>query len=433
MVNKDLITYNLFVFGNGFDLTHGLPTKYADYLGFLQVLSSYASRAANDKAGWLNNAIANIEGSYRLEITDAMCKYFEDIFSHPPLPAYLDTIIDTLSLRNPERLNHWHSYFVKQLSRDEISQYTWIDFESEIQKLITDINSIPLVHSDLLDQICKITGSDKPSFSPEICCLDTELKSSSGSNMKSQTSQRLRNELGVFLYHQLLRYAFCFELYLRFYVVEYCIGSPPKEADFFIDRLFTEYLPDSAEQANQFVLSFNYTDTVEQIYQSHDYYGRLENIHHLHGMIRSAKDLEAHMNNDEYKLATPLVLGFHNANEKLNQTPSPFIWFEKFYQRMLHHTGTDIYKWLNRVNLCRHSVSGQYTRIRAVFYGHSFDVTDADLIKKIFSVADFIEIYYHDESALPSILTNLVRIFGKEKLEEDYTGCKLSFILAKLD
>ena len=51
--------------------------------------------------------------------------------------------------------------------------------------------------------------------------------------------------------------------------------------------------------------------------------------------------------------------------------------------------------------------------------GHSLDITDVEIIRNLFDVCtDSITIYYHNDKAHASYIENLVRIFGKSKLEE---------------
>ena len=119
---------------------------------------------------------------------------------------------------------------------------------------------------------------------------------------------------------------------------------------------------------------------------------------------------------------TPIVLGFHNSSSTENFESSPYLWFEKFFQRMMHKTGLQIYDWL--------SLLADQTSVRteSILYGHSLNSTDSDFIQRIFNVSSVVKIYYHDEVNLPALISNLIRLFGKEQVEQDYNSKKIIFL-----
>ena len=46
---------NIIIIGNGFDLAHGLPTKYNDFLKFIQAFKSITNNQQIMTSGGLNN------------------------------------------------------------------------------------------------------------------------------------------------------------------------------------------------------------------------------------------------------------------------------------------------------------------------------------------------------------------------------------------
>ena len=46
---------NILIIGNGFDLAHGLPTKYNDFLKFIQAFKSITNNQQIMMSGGLNN------------------------------------------------------------------------------------------------------------------------------------------------------------------------------------------------------------------------------------------------------------------------------------------------------------------------------------------------------------------------------------------
>ena len=125
----------------------------------------------------------------------------------------------------------------------------------------------------------------------------------------------------------------------------------------------------------------------------------------------------------ECQLSTPLVLGFHKRQIEQDNIATPFLFFEKFYQRILHHTDTDVYKWLDDIH--------NGVALETIIYGHSLDITDEDFIRLIFNKSKIVKIYYHTEDVLPSLLLNLVSIFGREGVDRSHAKGELEFISAE--
>ena len=48
---------NILVLGNGFDLAHGLPTKYADFLEFIKAFQQF--QAGNDSGKYHDEIVNN--------------------------------------------------------------------------------------------------------------------------------------------------------------------------------------------------------------------------------------------------------------------------------------------------------------------------------------------------------------------------------------
>lgn len=404
--------YTLFVFGNGFDLAHGLPTTYNDFFYFLEALRVYARGSIYELRG--NKRIAE---NLRAEVLD----YLLAALATTPHAKYLDTIMDVLGFYNGAYSNPWHTYFTNRLEL-RLPRITWIDFEKEIANLIgllgvdqTDRPYIPYVSARMKAQ--------QESFSEELRTLSRTLYEMPKDTQRyNDIKEELEGELAIFLYQELLRYAFCFELYLHFYVSDHYMDKPPQS--FFTTR-FPQALEvlrnrnkstHDPEKSKAFVLSFNYTETCEFIYGVDDW-----NIHHIHGVIRSKCDLEAFMNDKEFQLSTPLVLGVHNHNKNAGSSTSPYQWFEKYFQRILHKTGVAIYSWLDAVSADNHN------RLEVIIYGHSLDVTDSDFIQRIFSAAHSVQIYYSGEENLPKLLTNLIAILGKERVEKGHNNGAIVF------
>lgn len=107
---------NILLIGNGFDLAHGLPTRYTDFLKFVRMIKDVDAESKN----------GNLEkGSQEIE-------------------ELLSLIAD----------NFWLEYFLEcPVYRKE----NWIDFESEIGRIIRSIDS-DMEGEDFDGQIRELTN-----------------------------------------------------------------------------------------------------------------------------------------------------------------------------------------------------------------------------------------------------------------------------------
>lgn len=386
-------TRTLFMIGNGFDLAHDLRTSYMDFFNYLRELQSSSSP------------------SY--DITPI--HYFDNgtVYRLLESPASI-AIINILHLDSLNLVNVWHSYF-KHIVTQRHPVGSWIDFEKEIEKLVKDMLS-PLdppgpSAEDYIARFKRLMHCSS-SFKnyPDKDQLDKMAR-----KMRTDTdpgiAERLCQKVARFLYEELLRYAFCFELYLRF-IVPIFSSSPS-----YPNKPLAELFEPQKQDGQSFLLSFNYTSTV------HDRYDPFLPAHYIHGRLRTKEYLQQNMLYSTCQLSTPLVLGFHKKQAEQDDISTPFLFFEKFYQRILHHTDTDIYKWLEDIH--------NGVALETVVYGHSLDITDEDLIRLIFDRSNKVKIYYHTEDVLPSLLLNLVSIFGRKDVDRSHANGKLEFISAE--
>ena len=106
---------NIIVIGNGFDLAHGLPTKYTDFLEFVKVLNNVLEERNKD---YDCIDMCNINVQIKTLIKENITQQIEQ----------------WKSLLND---NFWIEYF---LQNDMHGKENWIDFESEISDLIQSIH-----------------------------------------------------------------------------------------------------------------------------------------------------------------------------------------------------------------------------------------------------------------------------------------------------
>ena len=128
---------NILVIGNGFDLAHNLPTSYKDFLGFI----TYINVFFNGDAQTINNY-----------------KYAENFKKlHPDIQDY---ILKISELNKNDKLikeiielssdNFWIKYFEKCIQSNELRGDNWIDFESEITKVVKSLEYLKNYNEDNL-------------------------------------------------------------------------------------------------------------------------------------------------------------------------------------------------------------------------------------------------------------------------------------------
>lgn len=415
---------NILLIGNGFDLAHGLPTYYNDFLGFCQgtrrIYNSdrYVSSIDYNKKleSWVkNNENKNIlsdafdkricmenneNGTNDIEVTTPNAT-LEELYTH---------------LKD----NTWLNYFWDCLSNKEIGD-NWIDFESEISKVIQALNEERLrvkagvsvtndkrVKSEILTSICKKAE-------------------------KLTTDSDCRDVISIdkftdFLNTDLERLIRALEIYIAEFVCSITVNE--KCAD--IEKLNPDH-----------VLSFNYTDTYERIY------GKEKKIEYdyIHG--------KAEINNNV--TSSNLVLGIDEYLEDESKDKKlEFLTFKKFYQRIYKSTGNAYLNWVDEIKDgyadflkiksdanarivqslkdgsfnsypnekkdCMELLNAECPQHKLYIFGHSLDMTDRDILK-LFICNENVQtkIYYYrenvdDKKTLGKLIRNLIHIMGQDEL-----------------
>ena len=138
-------------------------------------------------------------------------------------------------------------------------------------------------------------------------------------------------------------------------------------------------------------VTLNYTHSFEKLYPS-------VKVYHLHGEI-----------------GKKIVLGIaSDENDSEDFANTDFIMFKKYFQRLVHGTDKEYLSFLLDLEEVKKSMAG----VSLAVMGHSLDVSDRDIIVELFNASDSITILYHSQSALETYVRNLVRIFGKQGLDE---------------
>lgn len=281
---------NILVIGNGFDLAHRLPTTYKDFLEFASVFREYDS----------------VKGKFLLKFSDSYRGGIEEILKE--FGKNLDNERKeelVKELRDLVRYNKWLNYFWK------INRYgNWIDFEMEMSRIIQSLDKVRK------DRNNKIKNDIKPYNIRTALSYDEKVLNKASLYIRTENLERIKQNVINDL-NELTR---CLEIYLCNYVGE-------KEIKL--------RLPDIEEKSFDCVLSFNYTDTFEKIYDSEDSKIKYD---YIHGKVNVNSDIEK----------CNLILGIDEYLEdsEEQQKDNEYIQFKKFYQRIYKKTGCKYTDWI---------------------------------------------------------------------------------------
>lgn len=371
-----MIDTNILVIGNGFDLAHGLPTRYKDFMNYLSMAETlYKNKkdflARPNKSvieGYINGQYKNVDATLR---SNLIGKYDSEWLNSFPMQ---------LSRVFLER-NCWYEYFDYLIRDKQLQRVNWIDFEAEISKVVQKIEHSPIIEED---------------------------KSHSMQNIPFYTTDRGKHKEILFNFMKAETYGFTskkFDLFIA--QLEKDLSDFINALDYyirFIDGFSVEKRVADIQEINvDKVISFNYTDTYRRLYHP-DMLD--ERIHFIHGKAnRTLGDS-----------ASKLVLGTNDtlSNQEKDSNIS-CLKFKKYFQRIYKRTGND-YKMFLKDALERKKVSGEFTQ--SYFFGHSLAATDGDVIRRVIEASDHVVIFYHNDMQHREAITNLVTVLGRDKLIE---------------
>lgn len=295
---------NILIIGNGFDLAHDLPTKYEDFLKYADAFKRLKDicKQKNVSDEWA--AADDKDKDFIVHFTNLLEKeriVFEEI----------DGLISN---------NIWIDYFWETYKyRKAAEKDGWVDFESEISKVIQTLDKARITILEQINQGHKLGRMTQqqlnilsPFFGkPRISCDSVEFDESAIGYKKA----RLLTDLN--------RLTRCLEIYLSVYVEE----ITPKVK-----------LPDIDKLGLHCVLSFNYTHTYERFYDIDK--SKKINYDYIHGETRTDSNIDN----------CNLILGIDEYLEGYaKDRDNEFIQFKKFYQRIYKKTGSKYVDWINSI------------------------------------------------------------------------------------
>ena len=372
----------ILLIGNGFDLAHGLPTSYKNFLEFCERArriytykesASVAEYARQNLYGW------KMSDEIKGRLVDAY-EHRSCIKAYAPDGTYHLNVTTTCGpldeLNTHVSHNAWLEYF---LNCSSYIGENWIDFESEISRVIQTLDSVRVMVNNG-GSVMDIQDSR----------TDILKAIADSSRVKAQNVFRdvkAIDRFAGFLNTELERLIRALEIYIAEFVGKILIST--KNAD--IEALNPTH-----------VLSFNYSDTYRRVYGQ----GKRIEYDYIHGKA----DILKNMASSNLVLGIDEYLGDDRKDKELE-----FLTFKKFYQRIYKSTGNRYLKWIDDIR----NVGLNPT---LYIFGHSLDVTDKDILKLLICNDNVqTKIFYYrenedDKKTLGKLIRNLVRIMGQDEL-----------------
>lgn len=377
-MSKILIT------GNGFDLFHGLPTKYGHFIAVMKTIEDVNFSAEinfEDLYGRIFKRSFIGDYNFILKNYDVQKIYYD-----------LEKIKETQKLLS---VNSWYNHFRKITEID-----TWIDFENEIENVLNQI-SILIDYTEARTVGTNNYFQNRPlnlnvDFSLFKFCENdgnsafTIYENYINERTKKFDGRKLLNELE----NSLNEFIIIFNNYLSNIVYEFynSFKNTLKIPIHYIDFFYT----------------FNYTPTVEKIYNKNTL------VTYLHGEIN--KDISIQN----------IVLGI---DEVPNTVVSKKAFgFSKYYQKVINRTNNYLFQ-----------IPEKNTQIidENIFYifGHSLDRSDKEHIERIFKFLENdltdssnIVVFYLDNYDNKNKLKNLFSFINKDVIVRLNAEQRLNFV-----
>ena len=441
---------NILIVGNGFDLSHYLPTKY-DH--FMDVMGAIEKKNTGSKVHdltihsvrtWMemleNMSKEKDFPDYSMNFDELFSEIRESYFIEKTKEYYLTEQIkldskDVLKLQYRLELNCWYQYFKNHV--EEIK--TWIDFEQKIEEVLAAIaeciNLMEQAHSPLdikdffdLDSRDNLKIKEK-NFKTlnlfdlwqdeEYVIMATEYKNVTSSrpnlNLRFCHGEKLENGFNSsgfmsFLHRELEDFISIFNQYLELIVSNL---SP------------SCMLNICANEWQQFdlIYSFNYTNTYQRMHDSID----VEYLHGSHGeyqnIVLGVSDLV-----DE-NLKKLKAYGFTKYHQKLFKD-TDYLFLDNYKKTIKENKIRlkNYYKNFNDDSLIKglrivDIIQDEIFDLDFYIWGHSLDVSDKEYIFDLFSLNDDMDrnvrvtVYHFNKTAKFDLLNNLLAVLAKDKVE----------------
>lgn len=424
------------IIGNGFDLRHFLPTKYNHLITILREIEKLEFNTISE---------VNFETLFGKLFKEKDEWFYEKIKEFYKTSEINFDVQELKSIQQRIKINNWFQYLK---SVEDYKIETWIDFETEIERILkfiltyfdqtsNGIYKYPL-HNGSKDGDFYFSRFDSQNFISNNLQINIlsffklfDLNNDRGIvfinknyilDIDSQIQNYHEKLFFDFVYNSLEEFTGVFNDYIAQIINVFYENFKEERRDSFIN-LGNKFLFDKVNK----IFSFNYTDTYSKFYKSKN---EVEN--EFRGVIRSGffngtdflhgKSIE-NWNGNLEKLK--IVLGVNDIDPLLKN--HKLFQFTKYFQKL--HRNTD-YLFLDKI-IKNIKLKLPY-EIDFIFWGHSLDVSDKDYINDVFYITEKtrsqIKIFYHSISGKADQLKNLLNIIDKNMIESMMKNNKLVFI-----
>lgn len=350
------------------------------------------------EAGDVSNfqTVGQVFGDSRLQVTDG----FIGECYRKNQRAFDNVHVESTLLNNMIKKacnNSWFNWFRNTRMED----LGWVDFEREIATIVGIFDSYTSQNKEVTilrnDHVEPDTYRALISFNEVVSRIEDKSMYYCFNNActydvlpYARIRYIDREKVANLLYMSLLEFKDIFEQYL----IEFIEKTIETSANMIVKR------EDMLFRNPYLVATYNYTKTHEFLYNT------ARSVIHVHG-----------------ELMDNIVLGINSdEHDKLGTIDTSFIAFKKYFQRV--KSNIDIR--FNDTIADLHS-SNSYGEGKLFIVGHSLDETDKDTLMEFINESTHVFIYYHTDSVLSTYIANMIKMYGKEKLEQMRRTGKLYF------
>jgi len=376
----------ILVVGNGYDRALNLPTSYVHFLSFARYVKWFVSE--DYKIGKKEVESFGVDSRIAELINNQMGNVQNNLFTQR---KELKQVCDR---------NFWLEYFIqKQESLVKQGKDRWVDFETEITKIVSKL-------SNVVDS------------SPD--GIDNEYETADIEEIEEFYQE---HNIGITTYREVHD-----RLLLDLDELTWLMGVYYAK---FVEKVQAEEIPiqirdiiNGMSGADEIkVVSFNYTHFIEEYLRTK---GIKFEIDYIHG--HADKECKVGTNN--------MVLGAAMGDENVE-----FADFMKYFQRILKKTDHKYIDWIESINsdstlIFKRGVQNTPKPInRVFFFGHSLDLTDGDIIEKLVMATNTKTTVYcyakneQDHKDIIQKIKNMQAIISREEvIKRTSVGGTLEFI-----
>lgn len=426
---------DLWLVGNGLDLHFNLPTNYNSFLRVSERLLHLLKEADEDDEWGVDKKDDSAvgEGKHRKRI-ESVARVLNDrslIDSDRCLKNCIETYGSDYdaSLDSDEiekvfgRLdnNMWFNYLIRSVNPKE----RWIDFEREIGYVVSTLKEMLATSEDgelvyIQEDYMEHIYASFPFFLNAKVINNQVIKTRPTTSYSVSEDYKIeepygsgrffidKRKIASVLFEGLRELTDALHGYLKWFV-ERPLSAVLQKGDVKIDPLIASWA-----WTNTKIVSFNYTHTLEKMFQQSIDSRR---IFYIHGEVDETR---------EGVTNSGIVLGINaDGYDELDDLDISFIQFKKYFQRVFY--GTDL-SYLSFMSIYEDWKKKENKDYSLYVMGHSLDVTDEEVIRECFMNAYRITVFYHNKSSLDDYVRNLVSIFGKTGFDSLRNGRRLRFI-----